>query len=252
MGKLTEASIRKMTCKVLRSELRQKDLDVRGKKAELVKRLLDSIQMVEETAGIPNGSAQQALEGRPSKRRAVVEETSNASADGAKIVTATSGPDLPLAGVSIPLPMNTTDSVRRGHTQGKTASGRFWKNVQTRKKDKRSDSERQRLWRDRMEAKKRFKAMKELEQEIKDRRQEEIQTRRQKMLDKKKRKAEGALRNSRFQMIKGGDKLKKMSKKQLRQVKQMRMNPYLGVVEYVSPWGRGTQRSGRDVKRRRK
>ena len=55
-------------------------------------------------------------------------------------------------------------------------------------------------------------------------------------LGKKKRKAEAELENSRYQFITNDKKIKKMSKKQLRLVKKLRMNPKLGVVEIVGAY----------------
>ena len=268
---LTKDELSEKTCAQLRKMLKAAGLDTKGKKSIIVQRLIDAQEPNEDGADSSNEKVEHRVEDteRPQKgattkgkgpEKKAKKESAKRADSSRKEPLSLQDPStasevdmgLPVAGLTIPLPMNTTVSVSRDKVQGRTASGRFWKSVQTRKKSGRTDAERQKLWKEKMEAKARFKAMKQYEQDMKDRRQQEIDDRRQKMIEKKKRKAEGALRSSRFQTISSGDKLKKMSKKQLRQVKKMQMNPYLGVVEYVSAFGRSSHRSGRDLKRVRR
>eukprot|EP00945_MAST-04E_sp_MAST-4E-sp1_P000081 g81.t1 len=89
-----------------------------------------------------------------------------------------------------------------------------------------------------MLAKAKYKQMKEYEREVIERRKELIQSRNEKALAKRKRKAEAELKNSKWQVVTNDKKIKKMSKKQLRLVKRMRMNPQLGVPEFVNAYQR--------------
>ena len=128
------------------------------------------------------------------------------------------------------------ESINRVVTDGKPASGRFWKSKQRRTSNRKSDKDRKSLWRQKVEAKKKFKQMKELEKRVISNRNEMLTKRKEKTLAKKKRKAEAELENSRYQFITNDKKIKKMSRKQLRLVKKLRMNPKLGVVEIVGAY----------------
>ena len=127
-------------------------------------------------------------------------------------------------------------SVKRVITDGKPISGRFWKSKQKRTSNRKSAKDRKSLWEQKVEAKKRFKQMKELEKQVINNRNEMLTKRKEKTLAKKKRKAEAELENSRYQFITNDKKIKKMSKKQLRLVKKLRMNPKRGVVEIVGAY----------------
>ena len=80
--------------------------------------------------------------------------------------------------------------------------------------------------------------MKEFEKEVIGRQQGIIQARAEKTKEKRKRRAEAELVNSRYQILTNDRKIKNMSKKQLRQVKRMRMNAHLGVVEFVGAYSK--------------
>ena len=133
---------------------------------------------------------------------------------------------------------NATASEERVVTDGRPISGRVWKKKQKRTSKRKDDNSRKSLWEQKMLAKAKYKQMKEYEREVIERRKELIQSRNEKALAKRKRKAEAELKNSKWQVVTNDKKIKKMSKKQLRLVKRMRMNPQLGVPEFVNAYQR--------------
>ena len=131
-----------------------------------------------------------------------------------------------------------TATVDRSVTEGKPVSGRVWKKKQVRVSNRKTAASRKSLWEQKRIAKEKFKQMKEFEKEVIERQQNIIRTRAEKTKEKRKRKAEAELVNSKYQILTNDRKIKKMSKKQLRQVKRMRMNPHLGVVEFVGAYSK--------------
>ena len=133
---------------------------------------------------------------------------------------------------------SSTAPVDRTVVDGKPVSGRVWKKKQVRVSNRKSASSRKSLWEQKVLAKEKFKQMKEFEKEVIGRQQGIIQARAEKTKEKRKRRAEAELVNSRYQILTNDRKIKNMSKKQLRQVKRMRMNAHLGVVEFVGAYSK--------------
>ena len=78
-------------------------------------------------------------------------------------------------------------SVKRVITDGKPISGRFWKSKQKRTSNRKSAKDRKSLWEQKVEAKKRFKQMKELEKQVINNRNEMLTKRKEKTLAKKRK-----------------------------------------------------------------
>lgn len=76
---------------------------------------------------------------------------------------------------------------------------------------------------------------KEATDAVRQARRERLQADREAREERKRKREEGEARATVYQKISNPDKVKKMSKKQLRAVKRMRVNER-GVVEFVSPW----------------
>lgn len=74
-------------------------------------------------------------------------------------------------------------------------------------------------------------------QRLREARQAEIAERRERQLEKQRRRAENELKGASYQVISDPTKLKKMSKKQLRQVKKTRVNKD-GVTELVPAYAK--------------
>jgi hypothetical protein len=86
-----------------------------------------------------------------------------------------------------------------------------------------------------MVAKSALASMRETQDRIRSERKAEADEARQRKLDKAKRRAEGEMRAAQVQNI-GADKVKKMNKRQLKQVKKTRLNAQTGVVEFVGAY----------------
>jgi rRNA-processing protein CGR1 len=84
------------------------------------------------------------------------------------------------------------------------------------------------------------KASRELHKDIESQRLEELREKREaerlRREAKEKRRAENELKGTTYQVLKNPETIKKMNKKQLRQVKKTQVNKH-GVTELVSPWG---------------
>lgn len=74
-------------------------------------------------------------------------------------------------------------------------------------------------------------------QQMREARQAEIAERRERQLEKERRRAENQLKGASYQVISDPTKLKKMTKKQLRQIKKTRVNKD-GVMELVPAYAK--------------
>jgi len=72
---------------------------------------------------------------------------------------------------------------------------------------------------------------------LREARAEELKAKRERAVDKARRRAENELKGASYQVISNPDKLKRMTKKQLRQVKKTRVNKD-GVTELVPAYAR--------------
>lgn len=122
--------------------------------------------------------------------------------------------------------------------EGRPKSGRVWKVKQVSRSSaqnrcgvlshlKKTYDERKKLKEDR-------DSMKALERQMKEEKQMKIKEMKEKREEKKKIKMANEFKNSVYQVLKP-EKIKKMSKKQLRMVKKTAMNKN-GQVELVNPW----------------
>ncbi|CAK4080426.1 unnamed protein product [Aphanomyces euteiches] len=119
--------------------------------------------------------------------------------------------------------------------RGKPVSGRFWKKPQKAKNSMMTFKATKTLsttWEEKMAAKAKKKEMKELEQEIANRKKQEKIDKRLAREEKEKRRMANELKSASVQVIRKTGKLKTMSKKQLRNIKKTRMNKN-GQVELV-------------------
>eukprot|EP00947_MAST-08B_sp_MAST-8B-sp1_P001557 g1557.t1 len=151
-----------------------------------------------------------------------------------------------LAGGGTSAPKDHT-SVQRRKDQGLPESGRNWKQRQPRRASATKTKHTKTLsstFEQKMLKKANLQRVKDYQNEIKEKRRAEIEDRRRRHEEQEKRKAENELKSTKFQIIRNGEKLKKMSKKKLRQVRKLQVNKH-GVAEIVAPWGKA-QRGARN------
>jgi hypothetical protein len=117
-------------------------------------------------------------------------------------------------------------------------SGRSWKVKQT---SRFSTQNRQgvlshlsKTYEERKAMKEQFDSVKSLEQRMKDDKLQKKTEEKQRREERKKQRMANEFKNSQYQVIKA-DKIKHMSKKQLRMIKKTAMNKN-GQVELVNPW----------------
>jgi hypothetical protein len=123
--------------------------------------------------------------------------------------------------------------------RGPSKSGRTWKTV---RKEKASMAVYKPLkktlgasWEKKQADKQKVKEARELQQELLENKKERIEKEQKRLASKRKRKAENELKNAKVQVMSHPDKIKKMSKKQLRSVYKTRMGED-GVVRLVGAY----------------
>ncbi|DAZ92570.1 TPA: hypothetical protein N0F65_012800 [Lagenidium giganteum] len=119
--------------------------------------------------------------------------------------------------------------------RGRAVSGRVWKKVQKTRFSSQTYKATKVLsttWEEKMLKRAKLKELKELQAEIKNRRQAEKDEKKRAREERERRRAENELKSASVQVISKTHKLKTMSKKQLRNVKKTIVNKQ-GVVEYV-------------------
>ncbi|KAL3665882.1 hypothetical protein V7S43_009306 [Phytophthora oleae] len=119
--------------------------------------------------------------------------------------------------------------------RGRPVSGRVWKKVQKTRfsaQGLKGTKVLSTTWEEKMLKRSKLKELKELQAEIKARRQGEKDAKRQAREEKEKRRKENELKSASVQVISRTHRLKTMSKKQLRNIKKTIVNKQ-GVVEYV-------------------
>ncbi|KAF4321536.1 hypothetical protein BBO99_00001003 [Phytophthora kernoviae] len=119
--------------------------------------------------------------------------------------------------------------------RGRPVSGRTWKKVQKTRFSAQGFKGTKVLsttWEEKMIKRTKLKELKDLQAEIKTRRQGERDAKRQAREEKEKRRKENELKSAAVQVISRTHRLKTMSKKQLRNIKKTIVNKQ-GVVEYV-------------------
>ena len=116
------------------------------------------------------------------------------------------------------------------------ASGRWWKPKQSERfsmgKIKAQKKTLSTSWKRKMEQKKLKKQMKEYERSLIEAKRERREEQKQERLDRQKRRAENEMKSATVQVIRDPNKLKKMSKKQLRNIKKTQVGKD-GTVNYV-------------------
>ncbi|KAE9035613.1 hypothetical protein PR003_g7698 [Phytophthora rubi] len=119
--------------------------------------------------------------------------------------------------------------------RGRPVSGRVWKKVQKTRFSSQGFKGTKVLsttWEEKMLKRSKLKELKDLQAEIKARRQAERDAKRQAREEKEKRRKENELKSASVQVISRTHRIKTMSKKQLRNIKKTIVNKQ-GVVEYV-------------------
>eukprot|EP01041_Mallomonas_annulata_P008111 gene8111-16653_t len=123
---------------------------------------------------------------------------------------------------------------------GKNKSGREWKKVQS----KRASSQKRVgvmehmsiSFEDKKQAREKKDFVKSIEKNMKDENKRKIEEIKKLREERQQRKLVNEQKNSAYQMI-NPEKLKGMSKKQLRMIRKTSVNK-AGQVEFVSPWGK--------------
>ncbi|KAE9352511.1 hypothetical protein PF008_g5440 [Phytophthora fragariae] len=119
--------------------------------------------------------------------------------------------------------------------RGRPVSGHVWKKVQKTRFSSQGFKGTKVLsttWEEKMLKRSKLKELKDLQAEIKARRQAERDAKRQAREEKEKRRKENELKSASVQVISHTHRIKTMSKKQLRNIKKTIVNKQ-GVVEYV-------------------
>ena len=123
--------------------------------------------------------------------------------------------------------------------RGPNKSGRSWKSV---RKEKASMTVLKPLkatlgssWKKKIEEKLQRKQTRELQEELIQKKKQKIEEEKRKSAERAKRKAENELKNAKIQVMSHPEKIKKLSKKQLRQVYKTRMGDD-GVVRLVGAY----------------
>ena len=183
---------------------------------------------------------------RPSKRARKSSSSTSSSTSTTSSSTSSSSSSNTTVGVpsgTTPALVNHYNGVSLGSgpvadnkKRGVRVSGRFWKLPQKRSSNRRSKTDQKRLWDKKEAGKQSYKIMKEVETDFLANREEERKARIEKLVAKRKRKAENEMKNSSFQQITNDNKIKRMTKNQLKLVKRMQVNAYTGIAELVSPW----------------
>ncbi|KAJ8042825.1 Coiled-coil domain-containing protein 86 [Holothuria leucospilota] len=105
--------------------------------------------------------------------------------------------------------------------KGKPKSGRTWKTEQRKRfSDLKKDKPLRTSWRWKMEEKARLKSLKAYENELKENKQRENEELKQRRIAKQKRKEENMKKSEVVQVIKNTAKIKRMKKKQLKQIEK--------------------------------
>eukprot|EP00924_Labyrinthula_sp_SR-Ha-C_P008374 snap_masked-scaffold_11-processed-gene-11.6-mRNA-1 protein AED:0.04 eAED:0.04 QI:0/-1/0/1/-1/1/1/0/137 len=116
------------------------------------------------------------------------------------------------------------------------AGNRWWKNENIQKSRFSSMKNKElnigKSWEDKVRRRKEQQRIKEYERELKRTAEERKQQKIEKMKEKRKRKAENEAKSTIYQVIKNTDKIKKMSKKQLRSIKKSHIDKE-GNLSYV-------------------
>ncbi|TMW67112.1 hypothetical protein Poli38472_012228 [Pythium oligandrum] len=119
--------------------------------------------------------------------------------------------------------------------RGRPVSGRVWKTTQkTRFSSAKYKGTKvlSTTWEAKLAKRAKTKELKALQDEIKSRRQHEKEEKKRAREEREKRRAENELKSASVQVISRTNRIKTMSKKQLRNVKKTIVNKH-GVVEYV-------------------
>ena len=123
--------------------------------------------------------------------------------------------------------------------RGANKSGRTWKTVRKEKGSmviyKAMKKTLGSTWERKQEEKLKLQEAKELQQELLDARKARMEEEKRKLIARRKRKAENELRSAKVQVMSHPEKIKKMSKKQLRSVYKTRMGED-GVVRLVGAY----------------
>ncbi|KAL5017239.1 hypothetical protein ScPMuIL_006828 [Solemya velum] len=105
--------------------------------------------------------------------------------------------------------------------RGRPKSGRLWKTTRTnRYSEIKKDKPLRSSWSEKMARKAEQKSVKNLEKELKEGRTKELEEKRKRQEEKKKRKMENEKKSEIVQTIKNTAKIKRMKKKQLRQIEK--------------------------------
>ncbi|XP_053376073.1 coiled-coil domain-containing protein 86-like [Mercenaria mercenaria] len=104
--------------------------------------------------------------------------------------------------------------------KGKPKSGRVWKSEKSRFSEKRLDKTLKTSWAKKMQLKAEKKSIKSFEKQLKEDRNRQLEEKRKRQEENKKRRLENERKNEVVQPIKNTAKIKRMKKKQLRQVQK--------------------------------
>lgn len=108
----------------------------------------------------------------------------------------------------------------RNIPKGKPKSGRVWKSQKTRFSDKRLDKTLKTSWAKKMQIKAQKKSVQSFERQLKEERNNQLEEKRKRQEENKQRRLENERKSEVVQKIKNTAKIKRMKKKQLRQIEK--------------------------------
>jgi len=233
-----------MSYNEVRAKLKARKLSSKGKKAVLVARLQKAIRAEQEAkAAEDNHEKSTTKEGTttatPDKVRNVntvaSEDTKEEAVDS---LSRSKARKMEIESIVQTYPQRRADPAQvRKQTEGRPVSGRNWKLKQQTRASAAGTKKDNSAWKVQQKRKRQKAAMKAKENEIIEERKRRKMAKRLRIEANKKRKAENEMRSTTVQVITRADKMKKMSKKQLRQIRKQSVRAD-GTVELVPVYKR--------------
>lgn len=106
--------------------------------------------------------------------------------------------------------------------KGRNASGRVWKGARTRQSQSTLIKHLKMGYDEKMEQKRRHKEMKDLERSLKEREEREIEEKKRRRAENIRRRAENEKKGEIYQVISNPNKIKRLTKKQMKNIRVMK------------------------------
>lgn len=106
--------------------------------------------------------------------------------------------------------------------KGRNVSGRAWKGERTRQSQSIINKHMKRTYEEKMEEKRRHKEMKDLERSLKEREERAIEEKKRRRAENIRRREENAKKSEVYQVISNPNKIKRLTKKQMKNIRIMK------------------------------